>query len=96
MLTWGTKVVGGDAIALSCPNCNTQKSRLFFLYKYFGLFWMGIAHSRKWIVQCNECNAEYEPDHAYVQATPRPVSWNYRWGWAVWIAIWIGAYATGL
>lgn len=95
LLTWGTKVLGGDLIARDCPSCGAEKARVHFTYKYFGLFWMGFAHSKAWVVQCTECDAAYELDRSAMPDTSQLISWNYQWGWAVWAALIVFSMVSG-
>lgn len=85
MFVWGRKVLPLGPAEAGCDQCGTAL-QMALSYRYFGLFWLGVAFDKELFGHCVLDGSAWRFDRP-AEATDRLVSWNYRYGWAVWAAI---------
>lgn len=85
--SWGLRSAPLGIESVVCEECHADKQQLSFIYRYFGIFWLGFSWNKTLAGQCITCGTSYVFPDAPADAMNELVSWNYRYGWIIWAAL---------
>lgn len=100
MFIWGSKTKIGEQedVNKKCIHCSSGSMTLTMHHKVFTLYYLSIfPHSRSYILECNKCQAQYNPASYNLDDKTRCMKYS-RWNFiGLWIiaAILLFAYVSG-